>query len=90
MTHSIYIYFLVIYLLSFFSPQGLKVSLKAVSYQEFSSESAKPFIPDGNPYHLDDDNPNKYFMTGTQQSEETYRIETFSLKFENFVLFLKL
>ncbi|XP_024155504.1 protein FAM166B [Oryzias melastigma] len=43
---------------------GLKVSLKAVSYQEFSSESAKPFIPDGNPYHLDDHNPNKYFMTG--------------------------
>ncbi|RVE65721.1 hypothetical protein OJAV_G00119250 [Oryzias javanicus] len=43
---------------------GLKVPLKAISNQAFSYEPTNPFTPDRNPYHLDDDHPNKYFMAG--------------------------
>ncbi|KAG7223939.1 hypothetical protein INR49_015195 [Caranx melampygus] len=45
-------------------PERPTLSLKAITNDVITYKSLKPFIPPGKPHYMEDDNPNKYFMSG--------------------------
>lgn len=54
--------FLIIFLLFWQRP---KPPLAAISDKVFTYKPVKPFVPPGNPYIMDDDDPHKHFISGT-------------------------